>query len=286
MEYHKSVLLKEAVEHLKVKNGGKYIDCTLGDGGHTLEILRNGGEVLAIDQDPEALKRAKERIGNAASYSNVTFANGNFKDIDELAKAKGFLEVDGILYDLGTSTLQLKDMERGFSFDSEAPLDMRMDPDLSVTAQDLVNALPENNLADLIFNYGGEHFARRIAKAIVKARKEKKIEKCNELSYIVDRAIPTKRGKIHKATKTFQALRIAVNNELENLDTSLSRAASLLIPGGRLIVISFHSLEDEISKRERPFLKEVTKKPLMASPEELAENPRARSAKMRVFEKI
>lgn len=283
MEYHIPVLLKEAVEHLKVKKGGKYIDCTLGDGGHTLEILKLGGEVLAIDRDIDSIKRAEERIKTS---EKVKIVNDNYKNISQIAKSNNFFPVDGILYDLGVSTNQLKDMDRGFSFESDAPLDMRMDKTLNVTAGDLVNGLYEKELSDVIYRFGGEGFANRIARAIVKARKENPIVSCRDLAKVVERAIPLNRGKIHKATKTFQALRIAVNNELEDFSISLSQAVSLLIPGGKLVVISFHCLEDEIVDMKRPELKEIETGVIVPSHGEVEVNNRARSAKMRVYSKV
>ncbi|KKS76678.1 MAG: Ribosomal RNA small subunit methyltransferase H, partial [candidate division WWE3 bacterium GW2011_GWA2_42_9] len=220
-----------------------------------------------------------------------TGATGNFKDIEELAKANGFEAVSGILFDLGYSTFELEEGNIGLSFLEDQPLDMRLDSTLGVTAGDLVNALPEERLADIMFNYSDERMSRRFAKAVVEARKLKKIQTTRQLAEIIKSAAPSdyERGRINPATRTFQALRIAVNNELENLENSLPRAARLLLPGGRIVVISFHSLEDGIAKQfglgAQPKLSKVVKKPLMPTEEEINENPRARSAKMRVFEK-
>lgn len=285
MQYHETVFKKEAVEHLKVKKGGKYIDATLGDAGHTLEILKLGGSVLGIDQDPGAHTRSLERIPEDLR-SNFKGVCANFKDIDKVAAENGFGAVDGILYDLGTSFYQLEEAERGFSFNSDASLDMRMNPALQVSAKDLVNALSEKELTRMLSEYGEEHKARTISKAIVKARKDRPLELCSELAKVIESVSPRRPGdRLHPATKTFQALRIAVNDEIESLETSLSRAASLLIPGGRLIIISFHSLEDRKAKDGRPGLKKVFEKPLIPSEEEIKVNPRARSAKLRVWEK-
>jgi len=289
--YHESVLLKEAVEHLKIKDGRKYIDCTLGDAGHTIEILKNGGLVLGIDQDPQGLERAKARVEEAFNGPNPNFKPvlGNFKNVADLAQANGFERVDGVLYDIGTSFVQLSDVGRGFSFDSTAELDMRMSPDLSLKASDLVNALSEKELTKLIFDYGEDKFAHKIAKAVVKARKEERIQTCRQLTQVIESVVPRFKGvKIHPATRTFQALRIAVNDELNNFDISLSKVATepLVIPGGRLVIITFHSLEDKLAKVARPGLREILRKPLTASPEEIKANYRARSAKLRVYEKI
>ncbi|MBI4091163.1 16S rRNA (cytosine(1402)-N(4))-methyltransferase RsmH [candidate division WWE3 bacterium] len=287
--YHAPVLLKEAITHLKVKTGGKYIDATVGDGGHTLEILKLGGNVLATDQDPVAVRRFTERYEKLASktYGKAIAVQGNYKDIDKIAAVEGFERVDGIIYDIGTSFSQLSDDQRGFAFNSRESLDMRMDPNLSVTARDLVAALSQTELTNLLSEYGGERFAGRIARAIVKARKEKPLETCLDLSELILRVVGrSKVSKIHPATRTFQALRIAVNNELEDFQSSLSRAATLLIPGGRLVLITFHSLEDRIAKRARPNLKPVFAKPITPTKEEVEVNPGSRSAKMRVYERL
>ncbi|AHB40084.1 TPA: 16S rRNA (cytosine(1402)-N(4))-methyltransferase RsmH [candidate division WWE3 bacterium] len=289
--YHKPVLLKEVLEHLKVNKGAKYIDATLGDGGHTVEILKMGGTVLGLDVNPAAVQRAANRIKDLGLSENFTGAADNFKHIKEVAVSQGFEKVSGILFDLGYSTFELEEGNIGLSFLSDQPLDMRLDTALGVTAADLVNALPEERLTDIIFGYSDERMSRRFAKAIVEARKLRKIQTTRQLAEIIKSAAPPdyERGRINPATRTFQALRIAVNNELENLEDSLPRAARLLLPGGRMVVISFHSLEDGIVKQfgldVQPMLKRVVKKPLVPVEEEINENPRARSAKMRVFEK-
>ncbi|MEK7595162.1 MAG: 16S rRNA (cytosine(1402)-N(4))-methyltransferase RsmH [Patescibacteria group bacterium] len=283
--YHQSILVVEVVAHLQVKKGGKYIDATLGDGGHAIEILKLGGKVLSIDLDPDALERAKQRITELNLGSFWQSFEGNFRDIFQIATNAGFGEVEGVIYDLGTSLLELSDPKRGFSFYSGEPLDMRMSPKLGVTAKDLVNALPEKSLAKLIFTYGEDRFANIIARAVVNARKEKDIVSCKELAELIYSVVPRIKGvSIHPATKTFQALRIAVNDELTNLEVSFGGAEKLLIPGGKLVVITFHSLEDKIAKSLQSRLKEVAK--VLPSEEEITRNPRSRSAKVRIFEKL
>ncbi|OGC50255.1 16S rRNA (cytosine(1402)-N(4))-methyltransferase [candidate division WWE3 bacterium RIFCSPHIGHO2_01_FULL_40_23] len=288
MKYHTVVMADLAIEHLKIKEKGKYIDATLGDGGHSIKILKRGGLVLGIDQDPNSLSRVTERLANetGSMSERLTLFLGNFKEVEKIAQETGFKPANGILYDLGTSYHQLEEQKRGFSYSSEEPLDMRMDLSLKASAKDLVNGLSEKELSKLIFNYGGEDSAKKIARAIVNARKEKPIERCSELTEIIIGVKKRGEAKIHPATKTFQALRIAVNDELNNLEISLSRAAALLIPGGRLVIITFHSLEDRIAKKVRPSLKALFKVPLVPNREEVLENPRSRSAKMRVFEKL
>ncbi len=289
--YHNPVLLREAVEHLKVNKGQKYIDATLGDGGHAIEILKMGGTVLGIDVNPAAIERAVARVKELGLVENFVAAVGNFSRIDETAQAKGFGKVSGILYDLGYSSFELDEGERGLSFLENEPLDMRLDPSLGVTAADLVNVLSEKDLAALIYENSDERLSRRFAAAIVEARKLRKIQTSGQLAGIIKSAasLGYERGRIHPATRTFQALKIAVNGELENLENSLPRAARILLPGGRMVVISFHSLEDGTVKKfglsAQPVLKKVVRKPLTSSEDEIESNPRARSAKMRVFEK-
>lgn len=290
--FHKSVLLKEAVDFLNVKKGERYIDATLGGGGHTREILRKGGVVLGIDQDPAALNFVKGSFEKEIEKGSLKIIHGNFSQLKEISVKEDFREIAGILLDLGTSNWQLEEQERGFSFSKEAPLDMRMSPDLAVTAKDLVNALNEGELYELFTKYGEESFARPIARAIVtyRIKVSKQIETTRELSELIERVVG-RREKIHPATRVFQALRIAVNDELNSLREVLPQAVSLLKNEGRLVVISFHSLEDRIVKEffkehEGKELKVLTKKPLVASEEEVKENPKARSAKLRTAEKI
>lgn len=303
--YHVPALLKETIDYLGVKPGKKYIDATLGGGGHSEAIIKSGGILLGIDRDPHAIEFASERLRRACPAPNQTVqgqafcptqpprvVQGNFADIGKIAKENGFEEVDGILFDLGVSSHQLETAARGFSFSLEGPLDMRMDPRLAVTARDLVNALGENELFELFSKFGGEKYARRFARAICRCREEKKIETCGELAKIISASAPG-RGKqrIHPATRVFQALRIAVNDELGNLREALPQAVELLNFEGRLVVLSFHSLEDGIVKRfflekeKEGVLKTITPKPVEVTKEEVALNPRARSARLRVAEK-
>jgi len=291
--FHKPVLLKEAIEFLNVKAGEKYIDATVGGGGHSEAILKAQGEILGIDCDPEAIKSAREYLSSACPNTSWQLARGNFKDLKEIATANGFVPVAGILFDLGVSSCQLETPKRGFSFNLEGPLDMRMDPDLKVTAADLVNVLGENELAEIFFKFGEERYSRRIARAICCARQVAPIETANKLAEIILRARP-RRGRFdrtHPATRCFQALRIAVNDELNNLKRALPQALEILKPGGQLVVLSFHSLEDRIVKN---FLKSaagegklqiLTKKPIRPTYEEIEANPRSRSAKLRAGEK-
>lgn len=287
-EYHTSVLLHEAREVLRVRTGKKYIDATLGGGGHSLEIIKHGGIVLGIDVDAEALEFVRKNF----KFPNLTVTPGNFKDIDQIAKENEFIKVAGILFDLGVSGHQIDQEERGFSFQKDAPLDMRMDKKLSVSAKDLINALTKGELYELFTKLGEDHFAKVISDNIVSARGIKPITTTGELAKIVIRSYPKGYTKIHPATKVFQALRIAVNDELHNLQQALPKAVDLLEHEGRLVVISFHSLEDRIVKNyfkdfERKNLgKNLTEKPDIPSKEEMERNKKSRSAKMRVFEKL
>lgn len=296
MNKHKSVLYKEALEYLDIKAGKTYIDATINGGGHTRGILAAGGRVLGVDRDKEVIKRLArdfdlkviDRDGCLkAKNKELRVVQGNFSQLRDIASKHGVWETPGILFDLGLSSLQLDDPKRGFAFKEDGPLDMRMDQNLTVTAADLVNGLNEGELYELFTNYGEEHFSRRVARVIVKARVEKKIKTTVQLAGIIERVV--RRGKIHPATKTFQALRIAVNDELNNLKKGLGESVSLLSYEGRLVIISFHSLEDGIVKKffkENKGLKIITKSPITVSPEEILENPRSRSAKIRVAERI
>ena len=287
---HEPVLLNEAIEFLHIEKGKKYIDATLGDGGHAIEMLRLGGKVLGIDVNQGSLDRAIKRIETEGLQKNFVWARGNFKDIDQIAKEKNFSQVNGILFDLGISTTQLKDERLGLGFNSEHEPDMRLDSELGVRAFDLINGLYEKELANMFWEFGQERFAKKFAKEIVKARELERISSAKKLSEIARKAFPGyENGRLHPATRIFMALRIAVNSELENLKSALPRAGGLLkLPGGRMVIISFHSLEDKIVKEfaQVPQLKllEVLKKPLEPTPEESMRNPSARSAKMRVFE--
>lgn len=295
-DFHKSVLLREAIEFLRVTPGKKYIDATLGGGGHGLEILRRGGVLLGIDQDIDAIEFVKRRWKVESrnwkiEEENLRLVLGNFRDLGVIAKENGFERAAGILFDLGVSSHQFDTAERGFSFSKEGPLDMRMDSTLSVSARDLVNGLTKQELEELFVKLGEERFARKIASSIVAARSEKQIETTKELGDLIRQSVYRSDYDVHPATRVFQALRIAINDELNSLREVLPQGVDLLEPGGRLVIISFHSLEDRIVKRaflgfeEAGRGKVVTKKPLAPSDEEVEVNPRSRSAKMRVFEK-
>ena len=303
-EIHKSVLVNEVLDLLDVVPGGVYIDGTLGSGGHSevlLKALGSEGRLLGIDQDEQALERAERRL--MKWQDQCTFAHGNFSDIAEIAQKNGFNEVDGILMDIGVSSDQLEEAERGFSFMKEGPLDMRMDKSCGETAADLVNNLPEYELRKILRTFGEEPRARRIAQVIVAKRDEDPLVTTLALAELVEKAVGGRRGRIHPATRTFQALRIAVNQELDVLSRGLIGGLSLLRDGGRMAVISFHSLEDRIVKRffashvgkhvslmaggsewvgEMPLMELINRKPVMASDIENETNPRARSAKLRV----
>lgn len=305
--YHVPVLLKEVTELLGVKKGGKYIDCTLGGGGHSQAILEAGGTVLGIDCDQEAIESARKRLNEACPTSHCqqadagslgafrwTLVKGNFSQLTTIALKANFEKVEGILFDLGVSSHQLETSERGFSFNAESKLDMRMDQNLKVTARDLINGLNEGELGELFLKLGGEPHFRKIAKAICRQRQLQPIETCNQLAQTIFKSVPP-RGKydrIHPATKIFQALRIAVNDELNNLKEALPQTVELLKLGGRLVVISFHSLEDRIAKdfireqEQKGVFKNLIKKPLIPTEKEIEENPRSRSAKLRVAEKV
>jgi len=286
---HLPVMLREVIMLLKPVLGGVYVDATVGLGGHAEEILRHigSGRLLGIDRDEEALDMALKRIPD----NRLTLEKGKFSDIGRLTAEAGISEADGILLDLGTSMFHLKTAERGFSFFSEGPLDMRMDREQEMTAADIINKYPEKEISRILWEYGEEKLSRKIARAVIDYRAEKKIDTCAELSDIVYR-VYRQRGKRHPATKTFQALRIAVNDELNELRKGLNEAAGLLKSGGRLCVISYHSLEDRIVKNfirdehKQGGLRMLTKKPMAPSDEEVRLNPSARSAKLRGAEKI
>ena len=290
---HFPVLLEETVNLLSREGEAVYVDATIGLGGHSYELLRRNPKayLIGIDKDPNALEVAERRLKEFEGRFSLYQAD--YRDIDEVLKAEGVEAVDGILMDLGVSMLQLKTPERGFSFMEEAPLDMRMDPRQRLTAYDVVNRYSERELARIIREYGEERFAPRIARAIVQYRRKKPIETTRELAEIVERAVP--KGfyrRIHPATKTFQAIRIEVNRELEHLKEALLKIPNLLKVGGRVAVISFHSLEDRIVKHTfRHFEKEgllrvLTKKPITPSEEEIRKNPPSRSAKLRAAERV
>ncbi len=292
--YHRSVLLQQTIEQLNVQSGKRYIDGTIGGAGHTLEILKRGGKVLGIDQDQDALDYIEKewRIENGEWSKNLILEKGNFKDIALIAKEHGFMGVAGILLDLGISSHHVDTPERGFSFQKEGPLDMRMDKDLHVQASDLVNVLTKGELYDLFTKLGEERFARSISASIISARKIKRIETTTELATIIRKAVPYSQKDVNPATRVFQALRIAINDELNSLIEALPKAITVLDSGGRLVVISFHSLEDRIVKRtflgfaEKGLGTIITKKPVIPTEEEREQNKRSRSSKLRVFEKV
>jgi 16S rRNA (cytosine1402-N4)-methyltransferase len=282
---HKPVLLAEAMELLAVKPGGFYVDGTVGLAGHAAEILRRsapGGRLLGLDRDSEALQRAHDALAPFGERARLQHAD--YRELPQL----GAPAPDGVLLDLGVSSLQLDAPERGFSFRTDGPLDMRMDRSGGATAEDAVNRLPEAELADLIYRYGEERASRRIARAIVEARRRTRLRGTQELAELVRRVVRG-RSRIDPATRTFQALRIHVNRELEGLAAGVAAIARLLAAGGRLVVISFHSLEDREVKgsfRElgREGFRILTRKPVRPGPDELRLNPRSRSARLRALE--
>lgn len=284
-DFHRSVLLKESIDYLNVRPNELYVDATLGGGGHTKEILNNGGRVIGIDVDLDAI----DHIRDSLRSDHLIVEQDNFRNIDKILSKHGVTEISGIIFDLGVSSKQLDTAGRGFSFSKSGPLDMRMGGDLKVTAADLVNGLTETELYELFFRSGEERYARRIARVIVRSRQNEKIEKTDQLAKIIEASIGRSASKIHPATKVFMALRMAVNSELDNLKESLEKATNFLKIEGRLVVISFHSLEDRIVKnfvRNTSELVQINKKPIIPTEEEIKENPRSRSAKLRVAEKI
>jgi len=301
MEFkHQPVLLKEVLSYLSIKDGGVFVDGTLGSGSHSKAILlqttnhKLPTKLIGIDQDLEAIFAAKETLKEFSDQ--IEFVHDNYLNLPEILKSKNIEKVDGILLDLGVSSYQLDNKKRGFSFQEDAPLDMRMNQKDKESATDIINNYSEDDLAGIFYDYGGERNSRKIAKNIILARNEKKIETTGELAKIVELSFPASykyKYKIHPATRVFQALRIETNNELNVLEEFIPRAAELLAENGRLEIISFHSLEDRIVKHTFRELEEkypekykvVTKKPIVAAEEEISENPRSRSAKLRVLEK-
>ena len=289
-DIHLSVLLDETVSMLGVVPGGVYMDGTLGLGGHTSEILRRSapeGKVIAFEWDEEAIRKNQEMAEQ--NLQRLTIVRRNFAEIDLGLAEAGHKRVDGIIVDIGLSSLQLDISERGFSFRKDEVLDMRMDQRKDITAADILGTASEEELADIFFYYGEEKQARRIAAEIVKLRTKERITTSEQLAALVARVIPRRfhPPRIHVATKVFQALRIAVNEELKNLSTILDKAADHLVPGGRFCVISFHSLEDRMVKRKfiaDARLEVVTRKPVVPKEKEIMENPRSRSARLRVAE--
>lgn len=309
MEFkHIPVLLEEVIESLDIKEDGIYVDCTLGGAGHSSEILKrlsNKGRLIGIDQDENALRAAKERLKD---YSNVTYVHNNFYNIDEILNELNLEKVDGILMDLGVSSYQLDTAERGFSYMQDAPLDMRMNTQNQFSAYNIINEYSESEIFRIIKDYGEDKFAKKIARRIVEARNEKPIETTLELVEIIRKTIPMKFQKNgHPAKKTFQAIRIEVNKELDILDNAVEGSIKHLNKDGRLSIITFHSLEDRIIKvkfkdlenpckcpkefpicicGKKPIIKVITRKPIEPSEDEREQNSRSRSAKLRVAKKI
>lgn len=308
--HHITVLLNEAVEGLNIRPDGTYVDCTLGGAGHSsliASMLGEGGRLIAIDQDDTALANARERL--APYMDKVTLVKSNFRSIKQVVQELNLSGVDGVLFDLGVSSPQLDEGERGFSYNADAPLDMRMDQQSPLTAYDVVNEWEEEELAKLIWEYGEEKFSRRIARQIAIHREKAPVETTGQLVEIIKEAIPAaaRRTGPHPAKRTFQAIRIAVNDELNAFKEAVVDAIEILRPQGRVSVITFHSLEDRICKQvyldhakgctcppsfpictcgNQPIVKIITRKPILPSEAELTDNPRARSAKLRVAEKL
>ncbi|WP_040211934.1 16S rRNA (cytosine(1402)-N(4))-methyltransferase RsmH [Clostridium polynesiense] len=310
MEFkHISVLLQECIDALNIKEDGIYVDCTMGGAGHSSEIVKRlspEGRLIGIDQDIEALNAAKKRLN---TFKNIVYVHDNFYNIDNVLTSLGISEVDGILMDLGVSSYQLDNHERGFSYMNDAALDMRMNKSSDFSAYNVVNEYSEEELTKILYEFGEEKFSKRIANFIVKSRKDAPIETTFELVDIIKAAIPAKarREGPHPAKRTFQAIRIEVNKELEILNKSIEDSINRLRSNGRIAIITFHSLEDRIVKNmfrklespcncppefpicicnKKPVIKVLTRKPMEPSEEEVEANPRSRSAKLRIAEKI
>ncbi len=287
---HTPVLLDTAVDSLNVKQNGKYIDATLGGAGHTKEIIRRGGLVLGIDQDQDAINHVVSTLSTDLRDGNLLIVKGNFRDIEDIDRENNFNEVDGILFDLGVSSYQLDNGERGFSIKHNERLDMRMDRGQILSAHEVVNRYSMNDLNNIFLLYGEEHNAKAIAQEIIETRKKNPINTTKELARLIEK-ISHKSEAIHPATRVFQAIRIEVNDEINALKEGLNGAVDVLKPGGRIAVISFHSLEDRVTKQLFERLKRqgigtvITKKPLTATYGENVKNKRSRSAKLRVFQK-
>lgn len=308
--HHIPVLLSELIDALNIKVGGVYVDCTLGGGGHAEAVLSRigpSGTLIGIDRDPAAIAVAQARL--ADKPGRFIAAHSNYVEVGNIIESCGYHEVDGIYFDLGVSSFQLDTAERGFSYHSEARLDMRMNPSDPVSAYEVVNEYPEEELRRIIFEYGEERWAQRIAEFIVAARKQAPLETTTQLVEVIKQAIPAKarREGPHPARRTFQALRIEVNGELKAIAPAIRSAVEHLRPGGRIAVITFHSLEDRIVKKtfqelaegctcpkdlpvcvcqKKPQIVSITKHPMVASAQEVSRNPRSRSAKLRVAERL
>lgn len=309
MEFkHEPVLLKECIEALSIKPNGIYVDGTLGGAGHSLEIVKKlskQGKLIGIDRDEEALKAAAKNLEN---YNNVIYIHGNHDDIENILQELSISKVDGILLDLGVSSYQLDEKSRGFSYMANSELDMRMDTSCGITAKEVVNTYSEENLANILWEYGEEKFSKQIARNICNARKNKQIETTGELVQIIENSIPkSKQNDGHPAKRTFQAIRIEVNDEIKPLYNTVEKSIKALKSHGRLVVITFHSLEDRLVKKAMvdmqgkctcpsdlpycicgniSFGKMLTKKPIIATKEEQERNSRSKSAKVRVFERM
>jgi len=295
MGRHTPVLMDEVMSYLLLSPGKVIVDCTLGEGGHSEGVLRKitpGGHLIGIDQDDDALSISRLRLSRFEGA--FTLVHDNFQNIRDVLSSLNLGAMDGVIFDLGVSNMQLINPERGFSFQADGPLNMRMDKRAQITAFDLINNLSEEEIANLIYTFGQERYSRRIAREIIKQRSKHFITTTGQLAEIVLEAVPVRERykKIHPATRTFMALRIAVNRELEVLKSALTQAIDMLKRGGRICVISFHSLEDRIVKHEfktqarKQRLKIITKKPVTASEAELENNRKSRSAKLRVAEKL
>lgn len=290
---HKPVMVDEVLEHLHPHTGQIILDCTVGNGGHASKIMdkiKPNGLFIGIDRDLEILHIAKQRLSKTGSFLKLYHAD--YSDVDEVLRQAGIDKVNGVLLDLGASSLQFDQADRGFSFSKDGPLDMRMDRSHGLTAQDLIQRLSEEKLEEILWNYGEERWARRIAKAIIKEEKKTGITSTRQLATIVEQTVPRVKGKIHTATKVFQALRIAVNKELESLQIFLNKIHTYLALGARIVIISFHSLEDRIVKNKfvemanQGIFHILTKKPIRPTEAEIENNIRCRSAKLRSAERI
>ncbi len=286
---HVPVLLNEVIEWLRIRPGGTYVDCTLGAGGHARAIAERlaTGRLIALDRDPETIRRTREHLGEHGG--RVQYFHARFSGLREVLEQAGAAPVDGIVADLGVSRDQFEEAGRGFSFLADGPLDMRMDPEEALTAERIVNSYGEKPLSDLIYRFGEERRSRRISRALVRARP---LSSTRQLAEVIERAAPgTRRDRIHPATRTFQALRIAVNDELGELEKLLEAAPPLLAPGGRFVVVSFHSLEDRPVKQafrrwaEQKVLLILTKHVIRPGEDEVRANPASRSAKLRAAER-
>lgn len=295
--FHVPVMVHEIIDYLKLAPGQVIVDATMGNGGHSLEILKRitpGGRLIGLDRDEDSLAICRQRLSEFKD--NCEFMHANFSDLDQVLEKLGVSNIDGIVFDLGISTYQLKDVQRGFSFQEEGPLDMRLDKSSYISAYDLVNNLNENEISNILWNFGQERWHNRIARLLVEERRNQPIATTTQLATLVMRAIPHRYRKsyyrIHPATRTFQAIRIAVNRELEILENTIKKAVAILNKQARICVISFHSLEDRIIKHTFRALKTdgvldiITAKPLTPTLGEIDRNPSSRSSKLRVGMRI